>query len=236
MKRLLSLVLSLVIMGCLVLQGCGLPNQPYTKKDAADAKPLEVRRIETPNHRVYSPFGMAGTMIVCGVLLGGIGAGLGYGIHYLTTIQSSNPEIPDFGKMVTDKFVERSVKEIPDWPAMTVADKPVTADVLPAENGYTLVVKIEDIRIVTDSGLGIQTEIKMVDKSSNVIWEKGYFYDPNNFYRVADYETLKADNFKRLKEEFVFATDITVTDFIAHFKNSLSRNAEKNKKVVADSK
>ncbi|MRR15229.1 MAG: hypothetical protein EG826_02105 [Deltaproteobacteria bacterium] len=228
MKKFLSVVLSLIITVCLLLQGCGLPNQPYIKKDASEAAPLEIRRLETPDYRVYSPAGMAGSMIVGGVLLGALGAGIAYGIHYFTTIQSTNPEIPDFGKMVTDKFVERSAKDIPNWPAMNVADKPVASGAPLAPKGYTVVIKIVDIRIVTDSGLGIESVIKMFDQNYNVVWEKGYFYDPNNFSRRANYEKLKADNFKLLKEEFVFAADTTVNDFITHFKNSLNTAAEKN--------
>lgn len=236
MKRMLSLLPSLVIAICVVLQGCSLPNQPYVKKDASEAKPLEIRRIETPNHRVFSPLGMASTMIVGGVLFGVLGAGVGYGIHYLTSIQSSNPEIPDFGKMVTDKFIERSAKEIPNWPIMNVVDTPVEANALPAQSGYTIVVKVADIRMVTNSGLGIVTVIKMFDQNNNAVWEKGYLYDPHNFSRGVDYETLKADNFKRLKEELVYAADITVTDFITHFNNSLKTNSYKYNQLAADAK
>jgi len=228
MKRSCSLVLSFAVVACLLLQGCALPNQPYLKKDAAEATPLEIRRIETPNHRVYSPLGMASTMIISGILFGAIGAGIGYSVHYITTIQFSNPDVPDYGKMVTDKFIDRSAKEIPNWPSASIADQPVSSDAPVAEKGYTLTIKIKDIRIVTDSGLGIQSEIKMVDKDNNVIWEKGYFYDPNNFSRHCNYECLKADNYKRLKDEFTYASDVTVNDFIAHFKGSQALANNKN--------
>ena len=61
----------------------------------------------------------------------------------------------------------------------------------------------------------------MMDKENNVVWEKGYVYDPNNYSRGKNYESLKADNYKLLKEEYKFASEMTVTDFIIHFKNSL---------------
>ncbi|MEE9912898.1 MAG: hypothetical protein K4571_14385 [Deltaproteobacteria bacterium] len=47
---------------------------------------------------------------------------------------------------------------------------------------------------------------------------------------------MKADNFKRLKEEFVYTADITVTDFITHFNNSLKANAGSNNPSAADAK
>jgi len=190
-----------------------------------------VTRLVTPNHRVYSNVGMTLTIVASGVLLGVVGAGLGYAIHNAASVQPSNPELPDYGKLVTDQFVKRAPKEIPHWPSMTIEDTPVdtvyenyskssvSAD---AKDCYVLEIKVDEIKIETTTGLSIQTTIKMTDKDNNVVWEKGYVYDPNNFSRGKNYESLKADNFKLLKEEYKFASEVTVTDFITHFKNSLS--------------
>ena len=92
------------------------------KKNASEAAPLKVTRIVTPNYRVYSIGGMTATIVVSGILLGVIGAGLGYVIHNAVSVQSSNPEIPDYGKLITDQFVKRAPKEIPNWPSMTIED------------------------------------------------------------------------------------------------------------------
>jgi hypothetical protein len=230
MKKYFVLMLSFVFISSLVLQGCYVANQPYLKNDASEAAPLKVYRIVTPNHRVYSIGGLTATIVVSGVLLGGIGAGLGYVIHNAATIKSSNPEIPDFGKLVTDKFVARAPKEIPNWPAMTIEDKPLddyytdrggNNNYVTDKNFCVLEIKVDEIKIEKNSGLSIQTTVKMKDKDNNVIWEKGYVYDPNKFSRGKNYESLKADNYKLLKEEYNYASEMTVTDFIIHFKNSL---------------
>lgn len=230
MKKYFVLMLSFVLITSLVLQGCSVANQPYLKKNASEAAPLKVTRVVTPNYRVYSIGGMTATIVVSGILLGVIGAGLGYVIHNAVSVQSSNPKIPDYGKLITDQFVKRAPKEIPNWPSMTIEDKPVeiayenynkSSTYIADKDCYVLEIKVDDIKIETNSGLSIQTTIKMMDKDNNVVWEKGYVYDPNNFSRGKNYESLKADNYKLLKEEYKFASEMTVTDFITHFKNSL---------------
>lgn len=221
MKKYLSLSVIIIFLISIILQGCSsLPNQPFVKKDFNENSSLKIARYETPNYRLYSSGAMAATMVISGVLFGGIGAGLGYAIHHATTYESANPEIPDFGKMVMDKFVERSTKEIPGWPKMNVQETVLKESLPVNKTGFVLEIEIGDIRIEKSSGLAVSAVIKMRDKDNNVVAEKGYAYDPGYFGRICTWETLKADDFKKLKEEFAFAADKTVDDFINHFKSS----------------
>jgi hypothetical protein len=68
--------------------------------------------------------------------------------------------------------------------------------------------------------LAIETIITLKDMQENIIWEKGFLYDSALFGRPTNEKALKADQCKLLKEEYAFAAEKTVTDFINHFKNS----------------
>jgi len=219
MKRLFTIILSLSLLINFSLQGCTtMPNQPYTKKDASEATPLKMIRYETPKLKVYTTGGLVGSIIVGAVLLGVIGAGVGYLIYDSASTEPANPDINDFGKLVMDGFVEHSQKEIPDWPNMVIQEKAAVEEVPIDNTSYILTLKVGNVKINADSGLSVDTVITMKDKEGNIVWEKGYWYDPVYFNRLSTFDTLKADKFKKLNEELAFAADKTVTDFITHFK------------------
>jgi hypothetical protein len=231
MKKSFAVMLSFLLLVSIFLQGCGVANQPYLKKDASDATPLKMIRYETPNLRVYSTGGMVGVIVPSAVLFGIIGGGLGYAVHYISTIGPDNPERLDFGKLVMDQFVERSKKEIPNWPAMIVQEKAVektgenaiAKDTnLPVDTSYYLIeLVVDDIRIEKGSGLATKTTITMKDTEGKTVWEKGYVYDCTIFKRVNNFNNLKAHKYEKLNDEFIFAAEQTVNDFITHFNDSL---------------
>ncbi len=206
-----------------MIQGCGLPNQPYVKKDSvAELQPLKVVRYETSDFRTYRTGNMITSIVVSGVILGAIGAGIGYAVHHSISKESDDPTRPDFGRLVMDKFIERSKNEIPNWPNMTVEEKTIKEPL--TDNLYAVLeFQVDDIRVELNSSvLMIDTIITMKNKEKNIIWQKGYSYDSIYFNRINTMDALKADNYKLLKNEYAFAADKTVTDFIMHFKNSLS--------------
>jgi len=231
MKKSFALMLSFLLFVSIYLHGCGVANQPYVKNDASEAAPLKMIRYETPNVRIYTTGGMVGVIVTSAVLFGIIGGGLGYAAHYASTIESDTPERLDFGKLVMDKFVERSKKEIPNWPAMIVQEKAVEKAVenatakdfnLPVDtSSYLIELLVNDIKIEEGSGLGTKTTITMKDTEGKTIWEKGYVYDCTTFNRVNNFYTLKSHKYKKLNEEFIFAAEQTVSDFITHFNDSL---------------
>ncbi len=222
MKKYFAAVLSLLFLISFILQGCTtLPNQPYVKKDAFEATPLKLSRYETPKLKVYTTEGLVGSIVAGAILLGVVGAGLTYLIYDAVSTEPANPDINDFGKLVMDGFVERSKKEIPNWPKMVVQEEFAFAEAPIDTTSYTISIRVGDVKINAESGLSVNTTVTMKDKEGNIAWEKGYWYDPVMFNRLSTFDDLKADKFKKLNEEFAFAADKTVTDFIKHFNKSL---------------
>lgn len=220
MKKSSATIFAGIFFVMLVLQGCGLPNQPYVKKDATTPAPLKVVQYETCPLRTYKTGNMVGAIVTSGVLLGAIGAGLGYAIHRSISEEAADPARPDFGKLVTARFVQRAQREIPGFPTMTVAEKTITEPAGDAAN--CLEIQVEDIRVETDSNaLLINTIITMKDRGGAIVWQKGFAYDSFHHQRVIPYELLKAEEYRRLKTEYDFAVERTVDDFIQHFQYSL---------------
>ena len=229
MKKYFSCILSFLLLSSFALQGCTkMPNQPYLKKEASEAAPLKMERYETPSLRVYTSGGLVGSIVAGAVLLGVIGAGLTYVIYDAVCIEPANPDVPDFGKLVFDGFVDRSQKEIPNWPTMVIQEKMAVEGQPTDKSAYTLTLRVGEVKINADSGLSVNSIITMKDKEGEVVWEKGYWYDPALFNRLTTFDSLKADKYAKLKEEFSFAADKTVTDFIDHFKNSRTLSVSTN--------
>jgi len=182
-----------------MIQGCGLPNQPYVKKDSvAEMQPLKVVRYETADFRSYSTDNLTTLIVVSGVTLGAVGTGIVYAIYYSMSKESDDPTRPDFGKLVMDKFIERSKNEIPNWPNMTVEEKTIK-DPLTDNLDAVLEFQVDDIRVELDSSvLMIDTIITMKNRENNVIWQKGYSYDSKHFNRINKMDALKADKYKLL--------------------------------------
>jgi hypothetical protein len=221
MKKRLLVILSCLFIFISLLQGCGLPNQPYVKKDNPEIPPIKVVRYDTPSFRTYKSGNMIGAIVAPGILFGVIGAGIGYAIHRSSSEEPADPTRPDFGKLVMDTFIERAKIEILSWPNMTVQEKTIKEPLID-KTCYVLEMQVEDIKVEIDSSvLMINTIITMKDRENNIVWQKGYNYDSVYFQRVNTVEALKADNYKLLKDEYAFAADKTVSDFIMHFKNSL---------------
>jgi hypothetical protein len=218
MKKLCSKILTLIFLSGMAIGGCSHPAAPYIKKDTSTITPLKVVRYISPDIRRYS-LGegvavFAGSAIILDPLIGM----LVFSIYHDIKKVPDDQGVPDFGKLVMDKFVERAKNEILNWPVMNVEEKPIWEDLKDPAN-FILVIKADTLEIKDSKGLRFTTIAKMKDKEDNVIWEKGYKYSSEQFNHNINYEQLKLDNFKMLKEEMIFAADATVTDFIEHYKN-----------------
>ena len=168
-----------------VLQGCGMPNQAYVRKDNQEPKPLKVARYETPSFRTYTTGGLVVALVVPGLLFGVIGVGLGYALHHAASLEPDDPTRPDFGQLVMEKFTERAKKEIPTWPDMIILGEPIT-EPLTDQSAYVLEIAVNDIRVETGTNtLIIDTIITMKGRGSNTdfLWQKGYSYDSSNYQR-----------------------------------------------------
>jgi hypothetical protein len=222
MKKFTTKVTAFIFLFIIVIQGCALPNQPYVKKEASEATPLKVVRYSAPDVRRYA-IGEGIAIFVAGsvILSPFVGLPLACIYHDINKLPDDK-EIPDYGKLVMDKFVNRAKNEIPGWPAMIVEEKPIW-EASQDESNYILEFKADSLEIKNSKGLRFTTIVTMKDKENNIIWEKGYKYISEQFNHQVNYDQLKIDNYKLLKEEMAFAAEATVTDFIDHFKNSQSR-------------
>lgn len=225
MRKNFIFLLSFALLANFLMQGCTtLPNKPYLKHDTAGIEPLKLVRHSTPPLRAYRTGNMVASMAVSGFLFGGFGAAFGYAIHHALTIESDNSNVPDFGKLLVGQFSERVKKEIPQWPSMSIVEEPVQDGYLNDNSSYIVEINIVDIRIEMNSGVVVESIIVMKDRSNNIIWEKGYRYDALYFERIKSYDMLMRNDCRGLKKEFEFAAEKTVSDFIAHFNNSLNHD------------
>jgi hypothetical protein len=218
MKKSCSIILTLIFLSGFAIQGCSLPNPTYIKKDASSIKPLKVVRYISPDIRRYSLGEGVAVFAGSAIILDPLVAILVFSIYHDAKILPNDQDIPDYGKLVMEKFVERAKNEIPNWPVMNVEAKPIWEDLKDPAN-FILEIKADSLEIKDSKGLRFTTIVTMKDKDDNVIWKKGYKYSSEQFNHNVNYEQLKKDNFKLLKEEMIFAAEATVTDFIEHYKN-----------------
>ncbi|MGD0021534.1 MAG: hypothetical protein ABSC54_04455 [Smithellaceae bacterium] len=221
MKKCCTKVLAFTFLISFILQGCSLPNQPYVKKDVSEATPLKVVRYLTPDIRRYSTGEGVAIFLGSAIILDPLVGLLVISIYHDVKKVPDDQNIPDYGKLVMDKFIDRAKNEIPGWPAVVIEEKPIW-EALKDESNYILEFKADSLEIKDSEGLRFVTVVTMKDKGDNVIWEKGYKYLSEQFNHKLDYDQLKKDSYKLLKEEMVFAADATVTAFIEHFKNPQS--------------
>lgn len=222
MKKSFTKILPCVLLVFTFILGCSLPNEPYLKKDASAITPLKAVSYLSPDIRRYSLGEGLAVAAAGSVFVSPIGGLLVFSIYHDAKKIPDDQGIPDYGKLVMSKFVERAKNEIPDWPVMNVEDKPIWEPLKDNAN-YILEFKADTLEINENKGLRFTTIVKLKDKEDNVIWEKGYKYTSEQFNRTTNYEQLKVADYKLLKEEMIFAAEATVTDFIEHFKQSNSR-------------
>jgi hypothetical protein len=98
MKKPFAMLLACLFLLLSLLQGCGLPNQPYLKKDDQAPVALQVVRYEICPFRTYRTGSMIAAVVTTGFLLGALGAGVGYVVHRGILAERRFGET-DFGKL-----------------------------------------------------------------------------------------------------------------------------------------
>lgn len=124
--------------------------------------------------------------------------------------------LPDFGELVMLKFAERVPKEIPGWPEMKIENRPVPKDYQYKDAAF-LEFTIQELTIITMTGLVATTNVTMFNKNGKIIWRdnfKFFSFSHHKVHKGKNREYWEADNYKILKEEMVFAADYTVSEFI----------------------
>jgi len=206
-----SLFCFMLILLLFLLQACA-GHVPLVKDDLRPISTVNVVRHETPAIRLRT----LGTAISLG--LGGVLTTYG-GAHMEASRGKEAQQkggLPDFGELVMLKFAERIPKEIPEWPEMKTENRPVPKDYQYKDAAF-LEFKIEELTIITMTGLWASTYVTMFDKNGKVIWRdnfKFFSYSHHKVDRGKNREYWEADNYKNLREEMVFAADYTVSEFI----------------------
>jgi len=218
MEKICAKILTFIFLSGIAIQGCSLPNPTYIKKDVSTITTLKVVRYISPDIRRYSLGEGVAIFAGSAIILDPLIAILVYSIYHDVKKVPTDQGVPDYGKLVMDKFVQRVKNEIPNWPVMNVEEKPIWEDLKDPAN-FILEIKADSLEIKDSMGLRFTTIAILKDKEDNIIWEKGYKYSSEQFHHNVNYEQLKKDDFKLLKEEMIFAAEATVTDFIEHYKN-----------------
>ena len=188
------------------LIGCAT-TKAVTRQDLSTIKSVAVVRYATPQ----MPEITAGKQLAGFLLLGGIGAAI--------AIEASKKEAPlDFGELVLQSFATRVKQQIPEWPAMTIAEKPVDAKDLPG--GPTLALRVRLIELSDSIGLRTFSTIEMTRADGEVIWSKWFQYYSRQADRMRSIDEFKADDNKLLNEEMHYAAERTVAAFIEHLRES----------------
>lgn len=207
-----SILISIGLLSSILIQGCAITNKTF-KSDISTISILEVIRYETPKFKKITKAGGLPMFI----LLGPIGVAAAADAAGKKLEDKLN--IPDFTEIVETKFIERAVKEIPNWPMMKSEKNPIEKSYLPKAEAL-LSFEVIDLILTYEKGGTFYafTIAKMQDSNKNIIWEKSFRYLSNNFGRQRPLDEFEADNGRLLLEEINFAAETTVSDFIEHFK------------------
>jgi hypothetical protein len=217
--------------------GC-VQKKSFVRKDIASLAPLKIVRYETPEiERVTSTGETIG--IISALDITGISALVGWLPYSAMGKYHVKGTFPDFGKLLTDKFVARANAEIPNWPATTVREDQIekTAAQLPPRQRYQQQRKLRQIEanatsissgtlLVFRVVLGIHHEegfisgvnANMKDSKGNIFWQQKFIYMSKNYGRKTSIDKYESDNYRLLREEIDFAAEKTVSIFIEHFK------------------
>ena len=113
-------------------------------------------------------------------------------------------------------FSERVRKEIPNWPQMTVRDRPVNKN-YDSEVGNQLGFRVDKWGVAGRYFYSL-TIVTMKNSKGKIIWQKAFSYHSSTYKRGRNLEEFLADNGALLKEEIAFAAGLSASDFINHLK------------------
>jgi hypothetical protein len=220
----LLLVLNLSLVSC-------VSNKLFSVEDLTSLELIKVVRHETPNIRIIIN---SGTLydVTRGKELNIITVGLGSGaasnmlksisdnmIKAKSDLAANDIFLPDFGELVMKRFSERVADEVPRWPKMEVDNQPVDKKFKYRDG---ILIEFDVVVLDVKWPVGLVTEVvgTMKDSRGRTLWQKNYFFTDHNREWGAHMGDYFAYNGKYLREELLRVADLTVTDFITHFKGT----------------
>jgi hypothetical protein len=218
-KRLLWSLLCLTVF---LAQGCA-SNKPLAKKDLESVKEITFVRypsgyaVESTSSTVISG---ASALPVAAL----IGAPIAIGVFHSAKqrmMSDAGDEIqakynlPDFAEVVHKDLFEKLSPCFPRSSKLIYDAKPLDNTFRKTTDGLLTLETL--VRIEDDFGLRTVATVKMTDSMNNVLWERKNWYNSIDYNRTSSVPLLVADGGKKLKEEVVYAAQLTVTDLVNEF-------------------
>lgn len=200
-----------LVIFAIFLSSC-VKSVPFVNSDINSFGPIEMVMYKTPKIQVAT---LGGLFLQS---LGGLlTAPVGIAINENAAKKVKDGVILlDFGGLVMKHFSERVRKEIPNWSQMTIRDQPVNKN-YESEVGNQMEFRVDKWGVAGRYFYSL-TIVTMKSANGKIIWQKAFSYHSSTYKRGRKLEEFLADNGKLLKEEIVFAADLTVSDFINYLK------------------
>lgn len=209
-----------LIVAILFVQGCASTDKRLALNELQTIDSLKVVRHETPKFLKTTAGSTA--IVLTGIMFGAVGGALGGALSYAAEAKGGSDliktcNLPDFGELVFNKFIDRVPREMPNWPRMEIEKKPIEED-FNFVSGHLLVLDVALVKIAGGTGFVTSTTARIVDSKQNMLWQRKMSYESREFNRSTTLGELEADNGKLLREEFDFAAEKTISDFVSHLK------------------
>ncbi len=209
-----------VAIAIIFLHGCAI-ERPLKISNLKSIPSIKVVRYETPqlikSTLASKAVGMAGFAVgfgpVGGVVADTMERNAGKEMFRKSTL-------PDFGKLMTDQFVQRVSTEIPGFPPLQLVEEPMGEDFTPAAE-YVITLRVYVLK-VDDSGFTAWVTAKMTDPNGLMPWLRDYVYKSKNFNRAHTLAEYEAGDGSIFKEEYYFALDNVVSELVISLKGSKS--------------
>lgn len=219
------LTVSILFFSLFLVQGCAT-DKAFVKNGQTAIAPLKVVRYKTPGiirKNVNETFLLSAAAVALpgGTVLTAIGDD-----YAKSRGESMQQQLPDFGQLVMQKFVEQLGKGQAIWPRLIIEDKPaieghIETETLLEFRVQRLAYGYLDFMNGAGHGFLSKTVVTMKEPRGKVLWQKSFTYSSKDFDRGREIDAFEADDGKLLKEELAFAIEKTVAAFIEDF------NAEK---------
>lgn len=194
----------LVVVAFVSLNSCAM-SAPSFKARTPDG-PLKVVRDETPRFGVVSK-GAGITTGIAAVLMSPVAVLAAYPIIRKSGQASEGIVLPDYLKLVMDRFTERIHKEKSDLPKMEIIDRPIAK-----KHKYKI---SGDGHLVLHwyQGFTAKTVLEL-KRYGRIIWRETYEYRSRKHGRQKTIEEFLANEAQLLREEMIYAADCTVSEFV----------------------
>jgi hypothetical protein len=224
------LTVSVLAFSLFFVQGCAT-DKSFVRNGQASLSPLKVVRYRTPGI-IRKNINETFIISAAAVALPGGSVLTAIGDDYAKSRgEGMQQQLPDFGQLVMQKFVEQLGKGKELWPRLIVEDRPaieghIETDTLLEFRVQRLAYGYLDFINGAGHGFLSKTVVTMKEPRGKILWQKSFTYSSQDFGRGKEIDAFEADDGKLLKEELAFAIEKTVAAFIEDF------NAEK--KIAAN--